>query len=141
MRKFVNSSLAGLLCGLMALTSTPSPSRAGVLPVPGASTLQLASNVEQVRFRRHVRHRHHYRRHRRRYGYNPGAAIFGALAAGLLSGGYYDYPDYSYGYGPYWGGGGGYGGYGGGFRGGHGGFRGGHGGGGRGGGGHGGRHH
>lgn len=116
---------ATALCATMALTLAPSESLAGVTSVANPSIVGLSSPIDQIHYRRschrHVSHYRHYRSVRYyRYGYDPGAALFTAAAAGLLAAGAYgaynDYPyygyggyPYAYGGGPvYWGGGYGY---------------------------------
>jgi hypothetical protein len=122
----------GALCATIAVAFGPGEALAGVTSVASASVVGLTSQVDQVRYKRgrvcgcrHARVRYYYGGYPHGYGYDPGAAAFGAAAAGLITagvlgssyyygGGYpyygYGYPRYGYGYGGpvYWGGGYGY---------------------------------
>ena len=110
--------LSTVLAGALAFTLME-PAAAG--PIAPAAIERPSAPVEAAYYR-HSYHRHHYRhyyrgyRHHRRYryGYDPGAALFGAMVGGVLAnpclyGGCYDY-GYDDG-GPYYGGGRNYGGW------------------------------
>jgi len=135
----VKNALAGAACSVY-LATVALPAQAGVLVVPDKALTVKTPDLQQANIvdARYVA-RSHRIYHGRRYGSAAGAAIFGAIAGGLLSaalaapnydGGYYNYPP-AYGYGGYYGGygyGGGYRGFRGSYGGGHfggGGFRGG----------------
>lgn len=134
MRNPWKSGMACAMCASIALTLAPSETLAGVMSVPDKAIIAPPSPVDQVHYRRHHhrhwRHYHHHhwrpyypRRHRYhryyyRYGYDPGGALFGAAALGLMAGAisaataprYYGwgYPGYGWGRPAYWGGGWGY---------------------------------
>ncbi len=89
MRSTLKSGVAGALCAALAVTALPGEAWAGPTSVAGPAAVNLSSQVENVHYyrhhRHHWRHRHWARHHYYRYGYDPGAALFGAAALGLLS--------------------------------------------------------
>jgi hypothetical protein len=134
MRCDFKSAIAGVLCTAITATAAPISVSARPMTMAPASVVGPSSSVESARYYRHRAYhpyyRHHYRRYRYGYGYDPGAAIFAPMTLGaMVAGAYGGYPYYDYGWGGYpgyWGGGfRHFGGFHGGFRGGgfHGGFR------------------
>ena len=103
MHDIIKSGLAGALGLTLATTAWAGPTT--FVPL---SAVSGPSGIELVRYHphavHHARHAGHWRpRHHARYGYNPGAAMFGAVLGMIASGAFndYDYPYYGYGY-PYY---------------------------------------
>ncbi|MDE2362248.1 MAG: hypothetical protein KGM42_06180 [Hyphomicrobiales bacterium] len=108
-------ALAASIAATMAAPAMAMPAMA----MPMARSVvapEAQAKAQEVAYRRHVVRRAHRPVYRRHYGYNPGPALFGAMAGMIGAGiaasqepyygygygyGYPAYPYYGYGY-PYW---------------------------------------
>ena len=121
MRKSFQSSVAGALCGAMAISAMPAEVLAGPMSMASPGDIGFTAPIETIHYRRQ-RHRHyvryyHPRRYYRRgygYRYDPAGAMFAAAALGIMGAGIaaatapryygwgYPYGGWGYPYGGWW---------------------------------------